>query len=243
VPRSSVFLLLVPAAAGSTPAVRVAVTQANGNGTVVATYDADGTGGAAVTLGDSPSWSPDGTQLAVAYRAQTNDPADIAVGRRLTSDAGTQASNTSPEWSPRGDQIAFFKSTAGIPQVWLVSPAGTGARALTNDPAQKFSLQWSPDGSRLLWDSAGPYGMKGRDKICGRPGADHNYGREGDDYIDAGSGDDVIYPGPATTRSSAKAATTSSTRATAGATTSTAARSTTSRSSTRSTTSTVARSW
>src|SRR5207237_4677801 len=105
------FLLLVPVAAGSTPAARIAFTQASGNGTVAAVYDADGSNGAPVGLGDSPSWSPDGTQLAVAYRAQISDPADIAVVnaggtliRRLTTDAG-QVTNTSPEWSPRGDVI------------------------------------------------------------------------------------------------------------------------------------------
>src|SRR5438874_468825 len=91
------FLLLVPVAAGSTPAARVAFTQQNGNGYVAALYDADGTNGAPAALGDSPSWSPDGTELAVAYRAQSSDSADIAVVnaggtliRRITTDAGGQ---------------------------------------------------------------------------------------------------------------------------------------------------------
>ncbi len=158
-------LLLVPAAGGATPTARIVFTQVNGAGTVVATYDADGSGGRALALGDSPSWSPDGTQVALAYRAVSADPADIAVVsadgstlRKLTSDAGAGVSNTSPQWSPQDDWIAFLKTTRGIPQVWLVSPLGSGAHALTADSGQKSGLQWAPDGSKVLFlDDGGIY--------------------------------------------------------------------------------------
>jgi TolB protein len=63
----------------------------------------------------SPSWSPDGTQIAFASRRADNWDlylmrADGSGIRRLTAD---RAYDGEPAWSPDGTRIAFARSRAG----------------------------------------------------------------------------------------------------------------------------------
>src|SRR5712692_10340569 len=113
----------------------------------------------------SPTFSPDGGQIAFAWDGEKRDNWDIylkMIGspeiRRLTTDP---APDWAPSWSPDGRQIAFLRFQPGeanpisFPQgtIHLVSPVGGSDRKLSDFPVRS-SLSWSPD-SR--WLAAGRY--------------------------------------------------------------------------------------
>ena len=47
-------------------------------------------------------------------------------------------------------QLAFVSSPSGTKEVFLVNSDGTNQRRLTNNSADDFAINWSPDGSKLL---------------------------------------------------------------------------------------------
>jgi Tol biopolymer transport system component len=112
----------------------------------------------------SPTFSPDGGQIAFAWDGEKRDNWDIylkMIGsseiRRLTTDP---APDWAPSWSPDGRQIAFLRFQPGanpisFPQgtIHLVSPVGGSDRKLSDFPVRS-SLSWSPDGR---WLAAGRY--------------------------------------------------------------------------------------
>jgi Tol biopolymer transport system component len=73
----------------------------------------------------SPSWSPDGTQIAFSARIGGNDNEicvmNIADGiiHQLTDNT---IADLGPSWSPDGTQIAFQRTVAGRPQVFTMNP-------------------------------------------------------------------------------------------------------------------------
>ena len=114
-----------------------------------------------------PTWSPDGTRLAIV-RGEIGYATDILrtwdrLGLCLTGPGGEQVTEihresglNAPSWSPQGDRIAFHIRRDSPPvaiysdvkwiglgdgSVNLVTP---GPRAPSNEP------DWSPDGSRLM---------------------------------------------------------------------------------------------
>jgi len=67
-----------------------------------------------------------------------------------------------PIWSPDGDRIAFVSNRTERPDdsaamdVYTVSPSGGEAERLTEGDVEAGSLEWSPDGSRLVFTSWDP---------------------------------------------------------------------------------------
>jgi Tol biopolymer transport system component len=122
----------------------------------------------------SPAWAPDGTLIAYCSLPVTDGRIgsdDVWVVEpdgdnpvRLT-DRGDACL---PAWSPDSSQIAF---TAWVfPQdapgdhsnVWVMSRDGSEQRNLTDDPSRfDRAPDWSPDGTRIAFDSAGP--LQGRE--------------------------------------------------------------------------------
>jgi TolB protein len=103
----------------------------------------------------SPSWSPDGTQIAFASRRANNWDlylmgADGSGLRRLTDDP---AYDGEPAWSPDGARIAFASSRGGDMDIYMLDLAGGAVTRVTDDPAADYSPAWSPDGRSLAFTS------------------------------------------------------------------------------------------
>ena len=110
----------------------------------------------------SPSWSPDGTQL--AFDAGDSTDTDIYIMNAdgtnqivLTTDSDTR--QFSPEWSPSGDVIAFVRPIPApgnqgdqAAVIETIGVDGTGLTTLT-EPVDAFDggIQWSPDGTHLAF--------------------------------------------------------------------------------------------
>lgn len=110
-----------------------------------------------------PSWSPDGTR--VAFDSDRSGNYDIYVMNadgsglvRLTDDP---SHDVFPVWSPDGTRIAFASLRAETDpacdpcnwELYVMQADGSGQTRLTNDPAEDFGPTWSPDGTRLAFDS------------------------------------------------------------------------------------------
>ena len=83
-----------------------------------------------------PSWSPNGSRLAIATSDATGQDFDIATvapngaaRKRITSGA---AWDEKPAWSPDGKWIAFASDRNGNFDIYVIHPDGTGMRQLTS---------------------------------------------------------------------------------------------------------------
>jgi eukaryotic-like serine/threonine-protein kinase len=106
-----------------------------------------------------PAWSPDGQLMAVARTVRGNFDVWIhemsrSVSRRLTFDA---AIDSAPVWAPDGKRLAFTSMRKG--PLDLYERAVNGAdpeRLLLATPNNKIPMDWSPDGSVLLYQTSDP---------------------------------------------------------------------------------------
>ncbi|MGH8198677.1 MAG: Tol-Pal system beta propeller repeat protein TolB [Steroidobacteraceae bacterium] len=104
-------------------------------------------------INGAPSYSPDGTQLALALSRKDGN-VDVYVLtlatqelRRLTEDA---AIDTEPAWAPDGRSIYFTSDRAGAPQIYSVGLApGDRARRVTFEGGYNARPRVSPDGRQL----------------------------------------------------------------------------------------------
>jgi len=107
----------------------------------------------------SPTFSPDGDQIAFVWSGEQDDNLDIYVklidsgsALRLTSDA---ADDLNPVWSPDGRYVAFYRQAVVGSGVFLVPALGGGERKLAEVTPARFGtivrayLSWSPDGEYL----------------------------------------------------------------------------------------------
>ena len=120
----------------------------------------DGTGLRRLTFSpatdENGTWSPDGQSIVFDSDRYFGTPliyrmaADGTGVVRLTSGG----EDLFPEYSPDGSRIAFISGRAGIGDVFVMNPDGSGLVDLTDDPGSEyFRPSWSPDGSRLAFAS------------------------------------------------------------------------------------------
>jgi Tol biopolymer transport system component len=118
-----------------------------------------------------PKWSPTGRQI--VFTGFANGPGDYR-GKAyrvliLNSDDGRITFRGSapllprerlaverPTWSPRGDRIAveigpYHRGVGETNEVFTMTPEGEDLRQLTDNRVSEYDLDWSPDGSRLLY--------------------------------------------------------------------------------------------
>lgn len=95
---------------------------------------------------ESPTFSPDGEQLAFVARAE---PAEVWIieldGGELTPLVSSGEAAHDPTWSPDGDNIAFIQRQGTQNDVWIAPVNGDDPYQLT-DIGSAVSPTWSPDG-------------------------------------------------------------------------------------------------
>ena len=99
----------------------------------------------------SPSFSPDGNQVAFSWNGDNQDNFDIYVKvigsdppHRLTSHA---APDSDPTWSPDGRWIAFLRALDGKGEVLLMPAVGGTERKI----AETQGIEWDPNARSLAW--------------------------------------------------------------------------------------------
>ncbi len=148
-----------------------------------------------------PAWSPTGAQIAIDsdwgnYPADqgiwiipSSDPDGVTKdeAQRVTTLPPGTGFDSEPQFSPNGQWIVFtrFRSCKFIPHGYLqplagclqaifkVHPDGTGLTRLTAWGPENSSPDWSPDGSKITFDSGdvGTQGSKGNVYVMSADGS------------------------------------------------------------------------
>ena len=103
----------------------------------------------------SPSWSPDGRQIAyVSFEKKLAEIyiQEVASGSRRKL-AAFKGINGAPAWSPNGRQLALTLSRDGNPEIYIMDVSSGALRRLTSGSAIDTEPVWTPDASSIIFTS------------------------------------------------------------------------------------------
>lgn len=104
----------------------------------------------------SPSWSPDGSQL--AYVSFEKRKSEIYIQNLYTQQRQKVASfsgiNGAPVWSPNGRELALTLSKDGNPDIYVLDVASKSLRQVTRHWGIDTEPSWTPDGKELVFTSS-----------------------------------------------------------------------------------------
>lgn len=103
----------------------------------------------------SPSWSPDGKQL--AYVTFEHGRSEIVVqsldGKNREIVASYQGINGAPAWSPDGKKMALTLSKDGSADIYVMDMQSRHLQRLTRNWAIETEAVWAPNGHSLFFNS------------------------------------------------------------------------------------------
>ncbi len=104
----------------------------------------------------SPTWSPDGSQL--AYVSFESGQAEIFTHNIHTgirkSRSKFKGLNGSPAWSPDGKKLSMTLSKDGNPDIYILNLASNKLQRVTNHWAIDTEAVWMPDGKSIIYTSS-----------------------------------------------------------------------------------------
>jgi hypothetical protein len=155
----------------SADSAKVAFVRTTEAGTGIWVMGVDGSGQRQITsnpewMDESPSWSPDATDIVFARGTAPGSPRRIytvkAEGTGPEPLTDRDWDRFAPAWSPDGSHIAFVTAGPGTveangqpPQIWVMSADGSRQRQLTSVSAGTSRPAWSPDGSQIAFNDGG----------------------------------------------------------------------------------------
>jgi Tol biopolymer transport system component len=136
-----------------------------------------------VSNSSDPAYSPDASLIAFAsdggrYPAKQGiylmNAVDGSQVRRVTSLPPAASLDYAPRFSPDGKRLVFTRdvdeaSLAGA--LYVVNLDGSGLRKITSDDLYPGDADWSPDGTRIVFEAADPQSPFGGVWIVGSDGS------------------------------------------------------------------------